>query len=985
MSDQGLVWLSSGVKEPAGLTRNRGKNIPQTLTNFPGTFVCLGTKPALHFSVNSRRSLLGTKVGLFVLILSLGFSTIVEAADLEVEFSLLGDTAHFEFVGRDHWTYDLKKKSEKGQGWFEVRVPRLSDGAVAKLKAFKGGPIRSVDIERNGPDQTDLLRLKLVIDNTESFDYLTDQPSRLIVDLYPKKEKMNVKKTLNKEDSSEEPSDEVASVLPSKKNSKSRQPATTDILIVKNDTLEDLKKAPVTKGETKEAGIFDGGDPNFGRFSIQDYEVREESIIQSQEKDYIDFPMLHIVPEELQVLDAKRPVYEIEPSQSTDPQENDENKMARLLLTLFNNKRYHVFLKTVDWFFEKYPKSKYEEIVRFMWADTNYALYEETKNVKQFDLALFRYQEALQKFPNSALAERTMMLMGYSSLDRGDYLGTLRMFQQHISKRPSSGNRDLARFAIAEAFLKLNQFDEALKTYEEIEKDAKRPDDRVRAAYLKGDVYFQKKEDDKAIAAYSAARKKYPEEEKEYPNALYNQAAGSFRKKDYRQSLSEFKDFLKKFPAHPYAGFAMTRVGELLDILGADSSRVMGAYLETYFRYGDSPSALVAKLRLLGARMKGMKPGEVDKTVSDIMDLAKKSQLSKIDQFATLLVGDGYTSRGQYDKAINLLVKFYQDHVTSADTARLQSKIVLNINEKIKDQVQNGKFIDALKTHKKYSDPWLKTSDRIDTKFWVGRAFEQAGVFGESEKLYRDALNKIYALNGTKAGKERNIFEKLPSTDEIHLRLGSVDFQQGHWNQAYDQLKNIQKPELLSGKDQIERVQMGAALLEKRGEPDVALRYLAELIKTWKGIPALVASPYFDAGEIELRQGKKDDALKSYQRVDELMKDSGLVNPVIHAKALERIAQVYLDEKKMDKALPALEKLLKTYEKTRPLASWRYKMGQIYFDKGEVQKASEVWKDLKTDKTDFWYKLAQEQLKGSEWNGDYKKYIQRIPAMSEKE
>ena len=927
---------------------------------------------------------MGTKVGLFILVLSLGFATIVQAADLEVEFSLLGDTAHFEFVGRDHWSYDLQKKSEKGQGWFEVRVPRLSDAAIAKLKSFKGGPIRGIEVVRNGPDATDLLKVKLVIDNTESFDYLTDQPSRLIVDLYPKKTKVVQKKKTPSEKSEEVASEEAATELPKK----ARKPATTDILIVKNDTMEDLAKsssASAAKGEVKEAGIFDGGDPHFNRFSIQDYEVREESIIQSQEKDYIDFPMLHIVPEELQVLDAKRPVYEIEASKSTDPKELDENKMARLLLTLFKNKRYHVFLKTVDWFFEKYPKSQYEEIVRFMWADTNYALYEETKNVKQFDMALFRYQEALQKFPQSPLAERTMMLMGYSSLDRGDYLGTLRMFQQHISKRPASGNKDLARFAIAEAFLKLNQFNEAVKTYEDIEKDAKRPEDRIRAAYLKGDVYFQQKDDAKAISTYLGARKKYPEEEKDYPNALYNQAAGSFRKKDYRQSLSEFKEFLKKFPSHPYAGYAMTRVGELLDILGADSSRVMGAYLETYFRYGDSPSAMVAKLRLLGARMKGMKPGEVDKTVSDIMDLAKKSQLAKMDQFATLLVSDGYTSRGQYDKAINLLVKFYQDHVTSADTARLQSKIVLNINEKIKDQVQNGKFIEALKTHKKFSDPWLKTSDRIDTKFWVGRAFEQAGVFNESEKLYRDALNKIYALNGTKDGKERNIFEKLPSTDEIHLRLGSVDFQQGHWNQAYDQLKNIQKPELLSGKDQIERVQMGAALLEKRGEPEVALRYLAELIKTWKGIPALVASPYFDAGEIELRQGKKDDALHSFQRVDELMKDSGLVNPVLHAKSLEKIAQIYLEEKKIDKALPALEKLLKTYEKTRPLASWRYKMGQIYFDKGEVQKASEVWKDLKNDKADFWYKLAQEQLKGSEWNGDYKKYIQRIPAMSEKD
>jgi tetratricopeptide (TPR) repeat protein len=911
------------------------------------------------------------------------------AADLDVEFSLLGDTAHFEFTGRDHWNYDLEKKSEKNQSWIEMRVPRLSEKAIFRLKAVQGGPIRSVQVDRNGPDSTDIVRVQLSVKDIESFDYLTDQPSRLIVDLYPQKPKA-VQAPSPADKKNEEAAQEAGTskkttntAQSAKKAKADRKIATTDILIVKNEALENLQKS--MKTDAGQSGIFDGSDPDFSRFSIQDYEVREDAVIQSREKDYIDFPMLHQEPDELQVLNSKRPFYEIEPIKSDDAKAMDENKMARLLLTLFNNKRYHVFLKTVDWFYEKFPESKYDEIIRFMWADTHYALYQEAKNLKDFDLAMFRYREALHKYPESQLAERTMLLMGYASLDRGDYLGTLRMFQTHLTKRPASANRDLARLAIAEAFLKLNQYDDAEKAYEDIEKDALRPEDKVRAAYLKGDVFFQKKDDLKAIATYQAALKKYPNEQKEYPNALYNQAAASFRQGDYRASLNQYREFLQKFPSHPYAGYAMTRVGELLDILGADASRVNGAYLETFFRYGDSPSAVVARLRLLGARIKGMKPKEVEKAVSDIMALAEKSHLPKIDQFATLLVADGFTSRGQYDDAIELLVKFYQDHPTSADTQRLKNKIVRNINEKIREQVVTGKFIDALKTHNHYADNWLKSSDRIDTKYWVGRAFEQAGVFKESEKLYRDTLNKIYALKGTKAGQERNVFERLPSADELHLRLGSVQFQQGRWNQAYEQLKEIQKPELLSERDQVERVQMVAALLDKKGDSEFSLRYLAELIKTWKGVPALVAGPHFDAGEIQMKLGKKEDALQSFQRVDELMKDSGQVPVSLHARSLERIVQIYLNEKKTDKAMPVLEKLLKTYEKSMPLASWRYKMGQLYFDKGEIQKAAEVWNDLKGEKTDFWYKLAQEQLKGSEWAGDYKKYIQRIPAMSEKE
>lgn len=907
-------------------------------------------------------------------------SRMAMAEGLDVESAILGDTDHFEFSGQKNWEYDLNKKSENNKYFVEIQVPALSMKAIQKLKGFKGGLVKSVKIDLAGPDGKNLVRFEMAAQDIESFDYLTDQPSRLILDFYPKKQKsFDVKN-----DVPDSEMKKIKTAAQSPKTRSARKPATADILVVKQDAIDEIKSAPVVSSNAQ-SGIFDGSDPSFRRFLIQDYEIREEAIIQSREKDYIDFPILHDQPTELQTLQARKPIYEIEAKETKDLAAQEENKMARLLLTLFKNKRYHVFLKTVDWFYEKYPQSEYDEIVRFMWADTYFALYEEDKELKNFDLAMARYRDALTKYPQSTLAERTLLLMGFSSLDRGDYLGTLRLFQQHLAKLPKSPNRDLSRLAISESYLKLNQFTDATALLEQIEKDALQTEDRVRAGYLKGDIQFQNRQDLAAIQNYKDALKKYPQARKDNPNALYNQAAAYFRQNQYKESLAVFKDFLTEFPSHPYAGFAMTRVGELLDILGADPVRVMGAYLEAYFRYGDAPSSVVAKLRLLNARMKSMKPKEIEKAVSDMTELAKKSTLPKIEQFSTLLIADGYTSRKEYDKSIDLLVKFYQDNATTADTQRLRNKIVRNINEKIRDQVQDGKFMKALKTHNQFVDSWLKTSDRIDTKFWVGRAFEQAGVFAESSKLYRDTLNKIYAIQGTQAGKERNIFEKLPTTDDLHLRLAASEFAEGKWNLAFDQLKEIAKPEALGEREQIERVQMGAALLDKRGESEYALRYISELVKTWRGVPALVASPYYDAGEIEMKLGRTQDALKSFARVDELMKDSNEVSPVLHAKALEKIAQIYLNQKKYDQAIPALEKLLSQYEKIRPLASLRYKLGQIHFDQGRIQKAAETWNELKDSKSQFWQKLAQEQLKNSEWGSEYKKYMKRIPAMSGKE
>lgn len=903
---------------------------------------------------------------------------------VEVDLSNLGDTDHFEFSGHKAWNYNLIKKKDNSKDYYEVSLPPFSNKAIEKLKNYKGGIVKNISVDpKGGVDGSTVIKFHVESSLIESFDYQTDQPSRLIIDFYPKKvssfevsddtEKQikNATKKLDK--------NKLANKLPEKKLSNNRKPATADVIVIKPEEISAEKdKKPDTNTQS---GIYDGSDPGFRRFLIQDYEIREDAIIQSREKDYLDFPMLHEVPSELQTLLARKPVYEIVPTDSKDPKKVEENKMARLLVTLFKNKRYLVFLKTADWFYEKFPQSDYDEIIRFMWADTHYALYEEDHELKNFDMAMARYRDALTKYPQSQLAERTLLLMGFSSLDRGDYLGTLRLFQQHLAKLPASSNRDISRLAIAEGLLKLNQYDEAWKQLDAIEKDALNKEDKMRAAYMKGDVNFQNHKDEAAIKDYRSALTKYPEAKKDFPNALYNQAAALFRQKQYKDSLVTFKDFLTQFPTNEYAGYAMTRVGELLDILGADPVRVMGAYLETYFRYGDTPSSVVAKLRLVNARMKSMKPKELSKAVDDMMSLAKQSKLPKIEQFATMLISDGYSSRNEYDKAIDLLVKYYQDNATSADTTRLKSKIVKNINEKIRTLAQSGDFIQTLKTHNKYADTWLKDSDRLDTKFWVGRAFEESGVFKEASKIYRDTLNKVYSLTGTKEGKERSVVEKLPSTDYLHLRLAATEYAQDRWSTAYDQLQEIKKPESLSDKEQIERVQLGADLLEKRGETEYALRYISELIKTWRGVPALVAAPYFKAGEIELKLKKNADALKSFERVDELMADSNEVNPQLHAKALEKIAEIQLEQKQSAQAIATLEKLLKLYEGKVPLASLRYKLGQIHFDEGRLQKAAEVWAELDKPKLEFWNKLAQEQLRHSSWGSDYKKYMNRIPAM----
>lgn len=905
-----------------------------------------------------------------------------KAAEVRGVINFQGDTVHFELSGQQTWDYDVKRLDKKGQTVLEMTVPALDESTVQTLSNFKSDLVTTVEIDRKGPDGKHVIQFTLASESIDTFDYLTDQPSRLIMDFYvnpsskvkPETKSVAKKDNTVKSEGNAKPSKPLAKA----KTDKTRKPATADTLVIANQGIGVAQNDSPIK-----SGIFDGGDPEYDRFSLKDYEISEEALIRAHDNYYIPFPMLETSVSYWEKLKVTPTIYQI------SPQSTDENKQARLLLTLFEKQRYAVFLKTKQWFKEKYPNSVYNEVVDFMTADVYLAFWQTEGRSQNFEDAMQGYKDAVAKYPQSPLAERTSLKIGYLALEKGDYLGALRLFKEHIENKnfgdKNALSRDLARLGTGLAFAKLNRWNEAVAQFDEVEQNSPNRDIKVEAAYRRGDVWARAKNYSKAVEEYQNSIKKYPEGISYYPNAFYNQAESLFLLKKYRPSLDAYRDFIKKFPSDDHAAFAMTRLGELLEMFGVDKSRVMGAYLETYFRYGENPSAVIARLRLLSARMKGMKPKEVNHAVNEIMSLAKKINLPNIEQFATVMVADGYTRREEYQRAVDLLSKYYKENPTSVDVPLITNRIVSNINAKLRQEINSGNFIAGLKTHRKFADTWLKNSKRLDTKYYVGRAFEMGGAPIEAEKYYKDVLNRTYAIRGTPEAKEIQVKEALPSEDELNLRLSSLSTQEHKYNQAYEYLKNIKTPEKLTEPAQVERVDIAVRLLEKRGDHESAIRYLGELLRTWKGQPELVAEPYLKLAELQQKQNRVPEALQALEVLDGLQKDSGKVSSIVHSKALEMMGNIYLEQGKADSAIKAYENLLDKYEDSRPLSSIRYKLGEIHFKQGAIQKAAEVWNGFKGEKSAFWRNLAQEQLKNSEWHDGYKKYIKRIPAMSENE
>lgn len=924
-----------------------------------------------------------TKVCIQALVILM--SVQVKAATVEGDISRVGDATHLEFKGLDRWNYDLKKESKNR---IVLTVPAFDKKTEVALQTWTGQFIDEIQINKKGSDGRYKVTFNLEDSEVENFDYLTDDPSRLIIDFF-----RQVKTSENKENESEAIKRTKAST---KKNKTSRVQKTDEKKesYTKYERLNNGERKPAgeldpkydvyqgmmqKEGDYPQRGAFDGGDPDFNRFRMKDYEIKEDSIIASRQNFYIRFPMLEMPTSQLSMFLANRPEYVIKEN------ETRENKEARLLLQLYRKKRVGLFFKTYRYFVNKYPNSKYNEIIHHLAAEIHFDRYLKDGNLQAYKQAQHIYTMLLKEFPDSPLSERTELILSYAELERGNGIATLQRFQSFLEKYPNSEYKDQVRKSLAAGFLILNKYKDALAAYTDLSKTAVDRVQGIESYFRIGDVHFKKRDYKSAIDAYESALKIYPEYESQFPNAHYNMAEAHFWLGSYKRALNHYVEFLSRFPSHSHGGYAMTRIGENLDILGADKREVMGAFLESYFRYRDNPGAKVARVRMLSQRMKGMKDKELGKALKEINEIAQKSELPRIQEFVTLMVADGFEKREEHQRAMNLLVSYYQKNPTSTDLKFFKKKILGSIAEVLRQKVVDKEFMSALEFNGKYQKTWLRNSDRIDIPYFIGEAYEQAGVYAESRDVYIQILNHLEKIKGSSEERERRVTEHVPTIDEVRLRLAKSHLELREVREAQGYLKKIDSKNLRSETDKIALVQAQADIAEERGLYGAAKTKLSILEESWKGQSKLLAPVLLRLAGLQEKSSEYVDAIQSIEKIEELKEKKELQNDDLWADTLQKKAEILEKQGKAVASVDTYLQLLKGYEDKRPLASIRYRAGRLLFDKGDIKGAEKIWEKIDPETQPMFKKLADERLKDIEWQNDYKRYINRIPAMSDQQ
>jgi tetratricopeptide (TPR) repeat protein len=928
---------------------------------------------------------------MLVIVVGLLCSSAARGVMVSGQISRIGDATHLEFSGRRDWKYEVKKD---GANKLSLQVHPFDVATEARLKSWSDNFIKLITIDKSGPDGTYVVHFELAESNVDFFDYQTDDPARLIIDFY-RNEKLETK---NVTEASTKTESQTASLgadkndlnkitkMPAKKatkgvstdykalRNKKRMPAATEILEVKKD--DQGVKFVGGNAELPTVGVYDGNDPEFTRFQIKDYQIKEEAVISSRQNIYLKFPLLKLPVNRLKELSDDKPEYAIQ--SNTGPEIRKENAEAQFLLQLFESRRLGAFEKTYSFFVKQYPNSQYDEIIRNLRVELQIEELMKSKSLGEYDGLKSEIKYLLQKYPDSPLVPRHKLVLGYAALLMDDSAAALQEFQNFQKEHSNHSDFELVTLAIAESYIGLNKSDDAIAIYKELEKSAKDKNIAVEAAYRTGDVYLKDKNFKMAEAEYKRVLEKYPLHAKTFPNGYYNMAESQFMQSKHKDSLNSFVTFIKNYPIHAHGGYALTRIGELLQILGADQSQYMGAFIESYYRFPNSPGAGIAKIRMLSHQFKTMKEKEKEIALSEIAEIAKNSSLPRMDEFVTLMVAEGLSRRGEYVSALDKLLKYYQAQPMSANFPVIEARILRNISDIMKSQIESGDFFSALQTHGRYAKTWLRKSDRIDTQYFQARAYELAGNYADAEAIYNELITRIESPEWKKEERKRNVYEHIPSIDELRLRLAKTYTELRKYAEANKQIMAIK--DKLSDASLIEKAIIRGEIAEKSGDLKTAISSIESLIDSWKGKPDLLAEPFVKLGTLYLRDGNLNEVDKVITNIENLKKNNLITNDDLWAKGLLLKGEHRARSGQKLAAVESYLGLLDEFESKRPMDDVRFKAGLLLYNEGDIRGAEKIWSGLSNSKENVYYRLAQDKLIHSEWQSEHKRYLNRIPA-----
>lgn len=893
-----------------------------------------------------------------------------------VAIERVGGMTHIEFSGKNEWFYDLKKDGTV----VSLTLPVIADSQVDILRKFTSLLVEKIEVDTQVSNKTQV-KIHLSDKRIQNFDYLTQEPSRLVLDLFVEDDELlsQIRKSKEEKMMAKDKPKEVIKKISKKgatKKTPDRNPAFAEFFVTDAAgspspplSADQNRPGQITKPLPTEPISLDKllGFGSLANRSLRD-ESLEEKVLEANGNIYLRFPLLKLENRHLRELQSFVPEYVIKKSFS------DENKQARKLLQMFNQRSFASFIKGKKLFKKTFPTSKYDELLSYMEADSWVELWKSNKRSEYLVKAMDIYKMLIERYPNSKISERTLIYAGLLAHDVGEYFVATKMLRRYLEYYPQSPFNNHIRVYLGDSLAHLNNFDAAREVLDKVREDAEK-DTAAEALYRLGDIYFLKQSYRRAESAYNQALEKYPRYAEKFPNAIFNKAEALFNLAEYPASLEAYTEFYKKYPNHPYTAYALTRVGELIDLLYDDKHKAQGFYNESFFRFRNHMGGTIARMRSLSQRFKDMSDKELKTAIKEIKEREKAIDLHQVDEFSAFMISDGYYERGDFLQAANTLINYFQINPKPVNIKKFEKRISRAIAGEISENLREGKVVEAIEIIENHQKSWLSKSRRVDVQLFRAMAYEKMKLYDEALESYNRIEKRMVSLKGTKEELERKVFEYYPSFDRVRLRQAVVQYEMGQHKQSLDLLKKVENIGQLDPQSKIDFNYTLSRLSYDNKQYDEALKTALIVDRDQIIDPEKREKFSVFLSEVYEKNQMFDKSLEILEKFYEKFK--GEQDQVY---ILSRLFGLYRSKGMKEKAIETGQNLLTEYDAKYDLDKERYYLGELLFNQNQPREAQKIWKEL--TKKSMWSELAKNKQVSGDWKKETESKINRIPAMA---
>ena len=330
-----------------------------------------------------------------------------------------------------------------------------------------------------------------------------------------------------------------------------------------------------------------------------------------------------------------------------------------------------------------YSGSTWEDNARYQ---TGWVLYKQ----ERYPEAISAFSEMLKVHPGSQLVPRTIFGIANAYFKQGKYTQAIREYQRVVDKYPNPIReagaekaidlRPEAQYYIGESFLNLQNYPEAIATYEKVPRHHPKSEWADDAQYGIATAYENLGQKEKAIQAYRTLTQKYPNRELA-PDVQLQIGRFYYNEKDYKRAIAEFQNAINQYPNTPPAWLAQYNIGKCYIALGS-YRQAIGAFERVDAR---SEFAATAAYEIGYAWYDQDNPGRnLGNAVEALLAVSENYPQSADVPRALLVAGECYKELVELDKAIAVYRRLLNDHPESeqaqwaqlalGDTYRAQQK-----------------------------------------------------------------------------------------------------------------------------------------------------------------------------------------------------------------------------------------------------------------------------------------------------------------------